>query len=133
MDMPVIRISKGRRSITSPATGVPVVTLTTRGARTGKLRTTPLGGFPDGDKIVLIGTNWGRQHHAEWYYNLRANPEVTLSMKGSTGIYVAREATGEEREAYWQMAVDFYRGYESYRQRIHGRQIPIMVLTPKKP
>jgi deazaflavin-dependent oxidoreductase (nitroreductase family) len=132
MDMPVIRISKGKRSITSPATGLPIVTLNTRGARTGKLRTTPLVGVPDGDKIVLIATNWGRQHHAGWYYNLCANPEVTLSVKGSTGTYVAREAMGEEREEYWRRAVGLYKGYESYRQRIHGRKIPIMVLTPKK-
>jgi deazaflavin-dependent oxidoreductase (nitroreductase family) len=131
MDLPVIRLSKGRRSVTSPATGLPVVTLTTRGARTGKLHTTPLIGIPDGENVVVIASNWGRTHHAGWYYNLRANPEVTLSMKGSTGTYVAREATGEERDEYWRRGVELYRGYESYRQRTR-RKIPVIVLTPKK-
>jgi deazaflavin-dependent oxidoreductase (nitroreductase family) len=131
MDLPVIRLSKGKRSVTTPATGLPVVTLTTRGARTGKLRTTPLLGLLDGENVLVIGSNWGRGHHAGWYYNLRANPEVTLSLKGSTGTYVAREATGEEREEYWRRAVDFYRGYRSYQQRTR-RKIPVIVLTPKK-
>jgi NAD(P)H-nitrite reductase large subunit len=52
-------------------------------------------------------------------------------MKGSTGTYVAREATGEERDEYWRRGVELYRGYESYRQRTR-RKIPVIVLTPKK-
>lgn len=132
MDRPLIRLSKGRRSVSGPLSGLPIVTLTTRGAWTGKPHTTPLIGLADGDNVVVIASNWGRPHHAGWYYNLRANPEVTLSMKGRTGTYVAREATGDEREEYWRRGIDLYKGFESYQHRTRGRKIPIIVLTPKK-
>jgi len=131
IDLPVILLSKGRRSVANTATGLPIVTLTMRGATTGKLHTTPLIGMPDGGNVVVIASSWGRQHHPAWYNNLRANPEVTLSAKGSSGTYLAHEATGEEREEYWRRAVDLYYGYKFYQQRTSGRKIPVIVLTPK--
>ena len=132
MDRPVIRLSKGQRSVASPLIGLPIVALTTRGTKSGKLHTTPLVGIAEGDNVVVIASNWGRSHHPSWYRNLRANSEVTLSMKGHTGTYVAREATGEDRERYWRRAVDVYKGYASYQQRTGGRKIPVIVMTPKK-
>ena len=81
---------------------------------------------------MVIASNWGRSNHPSWYHNLRANPEVTLSMKGHTRTYVAREATVEDRERYWRRAVDLYKGYAFYQQRTGGRKIPVIVLTPKK-
>jgi deazaflavin-dependent oxidoreductase (nitroreductase family) len=132
MDLAAVRLSKGRRTVANTATGLPIVTLTMRGARTGKLHTTPLIGLLDGDNLVVIASNWDRPYHAGWYYNLRANPEVTLSMKGHSGTYVAHEAAGEEREEYWRGAVDLYNGYKSYQQRTRGRKIPVIVLRPKR-
>ena len=132
MDLPVIRLSKGQRSVSSPLTGLPIVTLTTRGAKSGKSHRTPLIGVEEGDDVLVIASNWGRPHHPAWYHNLRANPKVILSMKGRTGTYVAREAIGDEREEYWRRGVGLYKGYESYEQRTRGRKIPVIVLTPKK-
>lgn len=131
MDRPVIRLSNGRQSLTGILAGLPVITLTTAGAKSGEPRTVPLVGIADGDKVVLIASNFGRSHHPAWYHNLRANPEATLSMQGNPGTYIAHEATGAEREKYWQTAVDLYAGYAAYQQRTGGRQIPVMVLTPK--
>jgi deazaflavin-dependent oxidoreductase (nitroreductase family) len=108
-----------------------VVTLSTIGAKSGQLRTVPLIGISDGDKVVLIASNWGRKRHPAWYHNLRANPEATLSIQGRTGTYIAHETTGGEREEYWRRAVDLYAGYAAYQRRAGGRRIPVMVLTPK--
>jgi deazaflavin-dependent oxidoreductase (nitroreductase family) len=88
-------------------------------------------GIEDGERIVLIGSNFGRARHPAWYYNLRANPEATLSVRGQTDRYIAREATEAEREHYWHQAVALYAGYAAYEKRTGGRTIPIMVLTPK--
>jgi len=114
--------------------GLPVVTLTTTGARSGLPRSLPLVGIEDGDRVVLIASNYGRSRHPAWYYNLRAHPEVRLSIRERTGVYLAREATAAEHEAYWRAAVALYRGFEAYQKRAGraARRIPIMVLTPAR-
>ncbi|MGB8648298.1 MAG: nitroreductase family deazaflavin-dependent oxidoreductase [Anaerolineae bacterium] len=127
----VYRLSGGQASVTAMGAGLPVVMLTTVGARTGKSRTAPLVGIPDGDKIVLIASNFGGKNHPAWYFNLCAHPEATVSMNGKTRGYMARPAEGKERERYWQKAVDLYAGYAAYKERAQGREIPVMVLTPK--
>jgi len=132
VDRPLLRLSRGRYSATGILTGLPVVTLTTTGARSGLARSLPLVGIEDGDRVVLIASNYGRSHHPAWYHNLRANPEVTLSVRERTGAYIAREATASEREVYWRAAVAMYAGFAAYEQRAGrmARRIPIMVLTP---
>ena len=131
LDLSVICLSKGRSSLTSIFAGLPVITLTTIGAKSGQPRTVPLVGIPDGEKVVLFASNFGRAHHPAWYHNLRANPEARLSFHGRAGTYIAHEATGPEREAYWQEAVELYAGYATYKERTKGREIPVMMLTPK--
>jgi deazaflavin-dependent oxidoreductase (nitroreductase family) len=133
LDRPVIRLSHGRTSVTSWATGLPVVTLTTVGAKTGAMRSVPLIGIPDGDRVILIASNWGQAHHPGWYINLRAHPQAELLRAGRTGKYLAHEATGPEYETYWNRAVGLYVGYAAYKERTGGRKIPIMVLTPIGP
>ncbi len=131
VDPLIIRLSKGRRSLTSILSGRPVVVLTTIGAKTGLQRSVPLIGIEDGDKVALIASNYGRSRHPAWYYNLRANPEATLSIRGKTGTYIAREADEEQRQMYWSRALALFAGYTAYEKRAGGREIPIMVLTPK--
>lgn len=131
LDLPLIHLSKGRYSLTGILAGLPVVTLTAVGARSGRPRTLPLVAIQDGEKVVLIASNFGRPHHPAWYHNLRANPEARLTSHGRAGTYIAREATGAERERYWGQAVDLYPGYTVYQARAGGGAIPVMVLTPK--
>ena len=131
MDCAVIRLSKGRHTLTAMLGGVPVVTLTTTGARSGRPRTVPLVGIEDGEDVFLIASNWGRARHPAWYHNLRANPEAQVSIRGRARTYVAREAVDAEREVYWRRAVSIYAGYAAYAQRTGGREIRVMVLTPK--
>ena len=130
-DRLLLRLSRGRVSIPGVLTGLPVIMLTTIGAKSGKLRTVPVVGLHDGDKVVVIASNFGRTHHPAWYYNLRAHPEATLELPGRTGAYRAREATPTERETYWRRASDLYIGFPKYQQRTHGRAIAIFVLTPQ--
>ena len=132
IDRPFIKLSKGRSSPSRLLAGLPVVTLTAIGAKSGKPRSIPLAGLPDGEKVILIGTNFGRSNNPSWYYNLRENPEASLSFSGQTKSYLAHEAEGEEYDTYWQKAVDLYKGYKIYKKRAGNRHIPIMVLTPKE-
>lgn len=126
----LLKASGGRHSLTTLLTGLPVVTLTTRGARSGKRRAVPLVGIPWGEEIVLIASNFGQARHPAWYHNLQANGRATLTVDGRTERYQAREAQGAERRAAWQGAVALYPGYEVYRRRAAARKIPVMILSP---
>lgn len=132
IDRLLLRLSKGRLSVPGVLVGLPVVTLTTTGAKSGKSRTAPVVGIRDGDKIVIIGTNFGTSRQPAWYHNLRANPEAILTLPQASGTYIAREATPAERELYWKKGDEIYIGYAAYRRRIRGREVPIFVLTPKR-
>lgn len=132
IDRPVLRLTRGRRSLTSVLAGLPIVTLTTTGARSGQPRSVPLVGIRDGDKVVLIASSYGRPRHPAWYHNLRSNPEATLEVAGRTGIYIARETSGAERDEYWRRAVALYSGFAAYERRTRGRIIPVLVLTPRE-
>ena len=125
-------LSKGRLSVPSLVTGLPVVMLTTIGAKSNLTRTVPVVGMREGETVILIASNWGSTRHPAWYHNLRAHPDATLDIHGRRGTYVARPVTAAEREQYWQRAANLYRGFSAYAQRTGGRDIPIMVLTPKR-
>jgi len=110
---------------------IPVVLLTVRGARTGRERTVPLLYFSDGDDVILIASSYGRPKFPAWYYNLKANPDVTLEVKGRLAPYVAHEAEGEDRDRLFELAKNVYTGYNQYEQRTAGvRRIPVMRLAP---
>lgn len=110
--------------------GLPIIQLTTIGAKTGKLRTSPLLGLMDGNKIALIASGFGHAHNPGWYFNLKAHPECVVRFNGMTKTFIARETDGDECEKYWQLALSYYAGYEKYRARVR-RKIPVMVLDPK--
>ncbi|HEY4811727.1 MAG TPA: nitroreductase/quinone reductase family protein [Solirubrobacteraceae bacterium] len=110
---------------------IPVVLVTVRGARTGRERTVPLLYFSNGGDVILIASSYGRAKFPAWYYNLKANPEVTLEARGRSGAYVAREADGEDRDRLFELAKLVYSGYNQYEQRTAGiRRIPVMRLSP---
>lgn len=125
------RISGGRITVPQVLAGLPVIWLTTIGAKTGKKRTVPVLGLRDGEKWVVIASNWGKEHHPAWYHNLRANPETEVTYQNQTQNYVAREANEEEWQNYWNQATDLYVGFEPYQRRSGDRQIPIVVLEPR--
>lgn len=135
LDEPALRWSKGRFSAASLVTGLPIINLTAIGAKSGEPRTVPLIAIPDGDQLFLIASNWGRPRHPSWYYNVRANPDVTVTQGGPNNAlggqrYRAQELSGDEREAAWRKAVALYPGYAYYAQRNGGLPIPVIALRP---
>jgi F420H(2)-dependent quinone reductase len=123
----IYRLSGGRIFIRS--LGCPVILLTTKGRKSGESRTAPVFGFPEGQSIVVVPSNGGKEHYPAWYHNLRANPEAQVQLGRETRRLKAREATPEERERLWPILVSRYGGYEVYRQRT-PRHIPVLILEP---
>ncbi len=131
LDRPIQRLSGGRQSLTHLMSGLPVVTVTTVGAKSGQPHALPLVAVPDGENVILIASNFGQDRHPAWYYNLRAHPQVQLTYEGKTVTYLARETDDAERERCWQRAVDLYSGYAAYKERAGHRKIGVFLLTPQ--
>lgn len=130
LDQLVYRLSGGRTTATSFLAGVEITMLTTTGAKSGLRRTLPVIGLPDGEDTILIASNFGRPHNPAWYYNLRANPHATISMKGTSREVVARELSGSEREIGYRRGEEIFPGFTQYRRWAAHRQIPVLRLKP---
>ncbi len=131
LDGAVARLTGGRQTLTTLLTGLPTVRLTTTGARSGQPRRAFLVGLPHGAGVALVASNWGKPRHPAWLYNLRANPQALLAMRGRPPQpYLARELHGAEREALWRQAVALYPGYARYERKAAPRQIAIFLLSP---
>jgi len=124
-------ITGGRFLPSAAVAGLPVILLTTTGARSGQPRDTPLVGIPDGENYIVIASNWGQKHHPAWYYNLLAHPSVRVTFRGKTQSFVARQTRDAEREAGWNKALSYYKSYNAYKERA-GREIPVFILEPAK-
>ena len=128
IDSAVMRASGGRATAGGLLSGLPIITLTTTGAKSGQPRSIPLVGIPDGERLILIASNWGQAKHPAWYHNLKANPAVEVTRRGETRRMTGRELAGAEREAAWAQAVALYPGYQAYLARAKGRVIPVIAL-----
>jgi deazaflavin-dependent oxidoreductase (nitroreductase family) len=125
----VYRATNGRWS--SKLKGQHMLLLTTKGRRSGKNRTVPLLYVPDGENMVVIGSNWGGERAPDWVSNIRANPEVRVQAGKRRLRATARFATAEERPRIWSLVTAQYPGYETYAERLQGvREIPLVVLAP---
>jgi len=131
LDAPILRWTKGRSSVTSALSGLPIVELTTIGARTGQSRTMPILGVRDGDRLVLTASNYGQERNPSWYFNLIAHPECSVVFRGERLDMKAYEAEGEERERLWELDLTVYPAWASYARRAAHRRIPVMVLSPR--
>lgn len=129
VDKFALRMSGGQATLAGLTAGIPVLTVTTTGARSGQPRTTPLLGVPFGDDIAVIGTHFGQPGTPGWYYNLRARPRAEITYRNRSVTATAREASDEEWPAIWSAARKIYGGYEAYARRITDRKIHIMILT----
>jgi F420H(2)-dependent quinone reductase len=109
--------------------GVPVIILWTRGRRTGAVRKSPLMRVRDGERYAVIASMGGAPQHPQWYHNLVAEPTVSVQDGPQVRDFVAREATGEERDAWWRKATAVWPDYDAYQEQT-DRTIPVVVLTP---
>ncbi|MBB6625982.1 nitroreductase family deazaflavin-dependent oxidoreductase [Nocardioides sp. KIGAM211] len=130
LDRALLRVTKGRATVPQLLAGLPVVTVTTTGRKSGQARTTPLISIPIGDTLALLGTNFGQQHTPAWVYNLEADPHLTIVHDRITQAAVARPASEAERAEVMANSAGVYGGYLKYQQRITGRDVRIFVLDP---
>jgi len=100
------------------------------GAKTGKVRTTPLVYVADGRNLVLVASKGGHPRNPAWFHNLMANPETTVQVGSKHRVVRARVATPRERARLWPKAVETYSGYAGYQRRTE-REIPLVILEPR--
>jgi len=130
LDKMLYSATNGRHTFTGLLIGLPVLMITMTGAKTQKKYTIPLVGLRIGVELAIIASNFGKCNNPAWYYNLVANPIVTVSANGNVSQYSARIANPEEHQELWAQAVAVYPGYEEYQKRAGLREIPIFVLAP---
>jgi len=109
--------------------GKPVILLTTVGAKTGKLRKTPLMRVEHNGEYAIVASLGGAPKHPVWYHNVVKNPLVELQDGAVSRDYEAREVFGEEKATWWERAVEAWPDYANYQKKTE-RQIPVFVLTP---
>ncbi|WP_039797193.1 nitroreductase family deazaflavin-dependent oxidoreductase [Nocardia araoensis] len=110
--------------------GVPIILLTTKGAKTGKLRKTPLMRVEHDGEYAVVASLGGAPKHPVWYHNIKAEPHVELRDGPVNKDYTAREVFGEEKAQWWERAVQVWPDYANYQTKT-DRQIPVFVLTPR--
>ncbi|MDN5852525.1 MAG: nitroreductase family deazaflavin-dependent oxidoreductase [Actinomycetia bacterium] len=109
--------------------GKPVIILTTRGAKSGKIRKTPLMRVEHDGEYAVVASEGGAPSHPQWFHNLAADPHVELQDGPTKQAMVAREVTGDERATWWQRAVAAWPDYADYQTKTE-RTIPVFVLSP---
>ncbi|MEU5656670.1 nitroreductase family deazaflavin-dependent oxidoreductase [Streptomyces sp. NPDC047737] len=109
--------------------GMPVILLTTRGAKSGKIRKTPLMRVEHDGEYAVVASLGGAPKHPVWYYNVLADPRVDLRDGTLRQDMVAREVTGEEKALWWGRAVEAFPDYADYQTKT-DREIPVFVLSP---
>jgi deazaflavin-dependent oxidoreductase (nitroreductase family) len=110
--------------------GRPVILLTTIGAKSGKIRKTPLMRVEHEGEYAVVASLGGAPKHPVWYFNIKAHPDVELQDGTVTTDYHSREVFGDEKAVWWERAVATWPDYADYQKKT-DRQIPVFVLTPK--
>jgi F420H(2)-dependent quinone reductase len=121
--------SGGTSGTTLLDSGLAVVIVTNKGAKTGAIRKTPLMRVEHEGRYAAVGSKGGAPQNPVWVYNLRANPDVVLQDGPDTWSMTAREISGEERAIWWERAVAAYPSYADYQVKT-DRLIPVFLLEP---
>lgn len=121
--------SGGTKGTTLMETGLPVILLTTVGAKSGKIRKTPLMRVEHDGAYAVVASQGGAPKHPVWYFNVQADPRVELQDGPQKWDLTAREVTGDEKAEWWERAVAAYPPYAEYQTKT-DRQIPVFVLEP---
>ncbi|MEU3299003.1 MULTISPECIES: nitroreductase family deazaflavin-dependent oxidoreductase [unclassified Streptomyces] len=119
--------SGGTKGTTLMDTGLPVIVLTTRGAKSGKIRKSPLMRVEHEGRYAVVASKGGLPSHPVWYFNIKADPHVELQDGPVRQDMTAREVTGDEKAEWWERAVAAYPPYAEYQEKT-DRVIPVFVL-----
>ena len=128
VNVAVYKLSGGRFMSKGPESK-PICLVTMTGRKTGKKREIPLMHVPHGDQKILVASLGGISKNPVWYYNLKANPDVTITADGVTRAYRARGVGEEEKASLWPLIVEAYPPYDEYQART-DRDIPVFVCAP---
>jgi deazaflavin-dependent oxidoreductase (nitroreductase family) len=128
LNVPIYRLSRGR--IFGKIGTAPVLLLTSTGRRSGQKRTAPVVFLADGERYVVIGSNAGNVRTPAWSYNLQANPDAEIELRGTRKLVRARVAEGEERADLWRKVNEMYEGFDDYDAKT-PRDIAVFVLEPR--
>jgi F420H(2)-dependent quinone reductase len=121
--------SGGKRANTLRDTGLPVVIVTTRGNKTGKVRKMALMRVEHGGEYALVASMGGAPKNPVWYYNLKADPDGVMLQDGPEPFEVdVRELDGDERGQWWDRAVAAYPPYAEYQEKT-SRKIPVFLAS----
>ena len=124
--------SGGTAGLTLRDTGLPVIIVTNRGKKTGAIRKTPLMRVVDGNNYILVASQGGAPVHPQWYYNLKADPNVEIRDKDEVYPMRVREVVDSvERKRLWNIAVEAYPPYQDYQNKT-DRLIPVFIAEPVK-
>ncbi|HEY6426265.1 MAG TPA: nitroreductase family deazaflavin-dependent oxidoreductase [Acidimicrobiales bacterium] len=122
--------SGGQRATTLRETDMPVIVVTTRGAKSGKVRKNPLMRVEHDGSYALVASKGGTPENPEWYHNIVNHPDEVLIQDGPEPVAVSvREVIGDEKKEWWTRAVAAYPPYAEYQQNT-DRRIPVFVATP---
>ncbi|MER5666931.1 nitroreductase family deazaflavin-dependent oxidoreductase [Streptomyces mirabilis] len=125
----VYESSGGTKRTTLWDTGRPVVVMTTRGAKSGKIRKAPVMRVEHGGRYAVVGSLGGSPKHPLWYFNVKADPRVELQDGSVKQDMMAHEATGKERAEWWQRAVAAFPRYADVQKKT-SREFPVFILEP---
>jgi deazaflavin-dependent oxidoreductase (nitroreductase family) len=125
----LIRVSRGR--VGSQLGTQTILILTTIGRKSGQPRSIPIAYFFYEEKYLVVESNWGKDNHADWYFNLQSQPQASIEVNGKTIKVNARFAEGEEYNRLWQYLTKKHRPYLEY-QKMTKRKIPIAVFELEK-
>jgi deazaflavin-dependent oxidoreductase (nitroreductase family) len=128
LEAPLMKATRGRVRLNI---ALPIVVLSSTGARSGERREIPLAYFTDGDDVILIASNYGGNRHPAWYHNLIAHPECELHIGPRGGTFTAREVEGPDRDRLYALAAErLAHVFVLHEKRSGARRIPVMRLTP---
>lgn len=129
VDRLVLKLTKGRRGFGPRA--IPQMVLTTTGRKSGQRRANPVLYLEDGGSYVVVASNYGRERHPGWSYNLAANPDAEVQIGERRERVTARRATDEEFAGYWPRLVEMWPGWRKYRT-MTDREFRMFVLEPRR-
>jgi len=127
LDRFVYKITGGRRVLTSTGSVLPMLMLTTTGAKSGEPRQAPLATIPAGDVLYLVGSNFGREKHPAWSGNLIKTPQATVTYEKETFPVTATLLDADEKAEVWPKLLALWPNYEGYQER-SGRDIRVFRL-----